>query len=126
MSWCRQCYLTCHCRADAASAVAVSVDTFLSPYLEIASTASAVAASVDILFSAHLEAASAARDVAVSASTFVSAYFDAVSAASAECGKAFYDAIAGSGTARILAMLQPHGVSLVSPDRDTAQIPLEQ
>lgn len=30
------------------------------------------------------------------------------------------------GTVRMLAMLQPHGVSLVSPDVDTAHIPVEQ
>ncbi|KAL0029243.1 hypothetical protein WJX79_005154 [Trebouxia sp. C0005] len=30
------------------------------------------------------------------------------------------------GTARMLAMLQPHGVCLVSPDVDTAHIPLER
>lgn len=53
-------------------------------------------------------------------------YADAASAAPAETGKPSYDGTAGSGTARMLAMLQPHGVCLVSPDVDTAHIPLER
>ncbi len=73
-----------------------------------------------------LEAASTASAVAVSVSTFVSAYLEAASAVSAESGKAFYDGVAGSGTASMLTMLQPHGVSLVSPDVDTSHIPVEQ
>jgi len=64
-----------------------------------------------------------ASAVAASVVTCLSAYYDV---ASAESGKASYDAAAGSGAARMLAMLQPHGVSLVSPDVDTAQIPVEQ
>ena len=90
---------------DAASAVAANASTFLIAYLEAASTASAVAVSVSV---------------------FVRACFEAAPAASAESVKAFYDGIVGSGTVRMLAMLQPHGVSLVSPDVDTAHIPVEQ
>ena len=79
-----------------------------------------------VRFLALLEAASTASAVAVSVITFVSAYLEAASAASAESGKAFYDGIAGAGTTRMLAMLKPHGVSLVSPDVGTSHIPVDQ